>query len=84
MSAITEVLISLGWIIVLCIVWALFVLGTSIAWNTGQTFVNFRISQQLHKWLLEAKAIHDESRKDWGIENPNEVKNDIKPKRAKR
>jgi len=80
----SEVLLSVGWIIILCLIWTLFVFATSMAWNMGQMFVNFRIGLQFHKWMLEAKAIHDKSHKDWQIENPNEVKDDSAPKKRKR
>jgi hypothetical protein len=72
------------WVALLTFVWGLFVFATSVAWNAGQGFVHLRIANKLSKLAMEMKDANLKSKKDWDMENPNEVRDDSKHKRQKR
>jgi hypothetical protein len=59
----SELLLSIGWTLILGIVWALFVFGTAIAWKCGELFMDF----QMFRWISQQHI-------SWDIENPNEAK----------
>jgi hypothetical protein len=82
MSVISEILLSLGWVILLCIIWTLFVFGTSIAWHLGKMFAEVERQKALFLWVSQNKKRAEEM--GWDIENPNEVKHETKHKKPKR
>lgn len=85
MGLIGELLMSVGKLLLICLVWTLFVVGTSIAWNFGKVFAELERQKAVALWLLNNRRRARAEGLDFeNIQNPNEAENETKTKRRKR
>lgn len=81
MSVFGEILLSIGWLIILGMLWGLFIAGTSLAWYMGKLIFEIRVAKSVFKWFISNTNLVI---KGWGIENPNEVSKNETQRNKKR